>query len=65
MTGQVDCPTWGRFLVRLASGSTGEAVAVLQRQLNEKRRTTLAVDSTFRSSTLSAVRSFQRHAGWP
>lgn len=63
VTGQVDGPTWARFLVRLASGSTGEAVAVLQRQLNEKRRTTLAVDSSFGSSTLSAVRSFQRHAG--
>ncbi len=63
VTGQVDGPTWARFLVRLASGSTGEAVAVLQRQLNEKRRTTLAVDSTFGASTLSAVRSFQRHAG--
>jgi peptidoglycan hydrolase-like protein with peptidoglycan-binding domain len=63
--GMVDGATWWRFLVSLRSGDTGEAVAVLQRQLNEKRSAGLTVDGTFGASTVSAVRSFQRHAGRP
>ncbi len=63
VTGMVNGPTWARFLVGLQPGDTGEAVAVLQRQLNEKRRTTLAVDGVFGDATAYAVRSFQRHAG--
>ena len=39
VTGMVNGPTWARFLVWLRPGDSGEAVAVLQRQLNEKRRT--------------------------
>lgn len=65
VTGMVDGPTWARFLVSLRSGSTGEAVAALQRQLNEKRLVGLTVDGTFGPATVTAVRSFQRHAGLP
>src|SRR5918996_1238264 len=36
ITGVVDAATWSRFLISLRGGATGEAVAVLQRQLNEK-----------------------------
>jgi peptidoglycan hydrolase-like protein with peptidoglycan-binding domain len=64
-TGMVDGATWSRFLVSLRSGTTGEAVAVLQRQLNEKRGAGLTADGTLGASTVSAVRSFQRHAGRP
>lgn len=62
VTGMVDGRTWSRFLVSLRSGANGEAVAVLQRQLNEKRAAGLTVDGTFGAATVSAVRSFQRHA---
>jgi peptidoglycan hydrolase-like protein with peptidoglycan-binding domain len=65
VSGMVDGPTWARFLVSLRSGATGEAVAALQRQLNEKRLVGLTVDGVFGATTLSAVRSFQRHAGLP
>jgi Putative peptidoglycan binding domain/Penicillin-insensitive murein endopeptidase len=65
VTGMVNGPTWGRFLVSLRPGATGEAVAALQRQLNEKRLVGLIVDSAFGPATLTAVRSFQRHAGLP
>jgi peptidoglycan hydrolase-like protein with peptidoglycan-binding domain len=65
VSGMVDGPTWARFLVSLRSGATGEAVAALQRQLNEKRLVGLTVDGAFGSATLTAVRSFQRHAGLP
>jgi peptidoglycan hydrolase-like protein with peptidoglycan-binding domain len=64
-SGMVDGVTWSRFLVSLRSGDTGEAVAALQRQLNEKRGAGLIADGTFGASTVSAVRSFQRHAGRP
>lgn len=65
VTGMVNGPTWARFLVWLRPGDSGEAVAVLQRQLNEKRRTTITVDGVFGDATATAVRSFQRHAGLP
>ncbi len=64
-TGMVDGATWSRFLVSLRSGATGDAVAVLQRQLNEKRSAGLTADGIFGASTVSAVRTFQRHAGRP
>ena len=65
VTGMVDGPTWLRLIVRLDAGATGEAVKVVQRQLNDKRRAGLVVDGTLAGATLSAVRSFQRHAGLP
>lgn len=63
VTGMVNGPTWARFLVRLEPGATGEAVALLQRQLNEKRGAGLLVDRTYGGATVTAMRSFQRHAG--
>ena len=65
VTGMADGVTWTRMLVRLASGSTGEAVKVVQRQLNDKRRAGLVVDGVFGGRTYAAVRTFQRHARLP
>ena len=65
VTGMVDGQIWLRLIVRLDAGATGEAVKVVQRQLNDKRRAGLVVDGTLAGATLSAVRSFQRHAGLP
>ncbi len=61
--GRVNGPTWGALLVRLAIGATGEAVMVLQRQLNEKRNVGLAVNGTFDEATATQVKAFQGHAG--
>lgn len=63
--GMVNGVTWVRMLVRLKPGDAGEAVAVLQRQLIEKRGASLPVDGVFGATTGTAVRSFQRHAGLP
>jgi peptidoglycan hydrolase-like protein with peptidoglycan-binding domain len=64
-SGQVDGATWSWLLVKLATGSTGEAVMVLQRQLTEKRNLPLVVTGVFDEPTAGAVRAFQRHAGLP
>jgi hypothetical protein len=58
----VDAVTWTRLIVRLTPGATGEAVKVVQRELNAKRSAGLTVTGTLSGATLSAVRSFQRHA---
>lgn len=63
VTGMVDAATWTRLIVRLDLGATGEAVKVVQRQLNEKRRAGLTVDGILGGATATAVRSFQHHAG--
>jgi hypothetical protein len=65
VTGMVDAGTWLRLIVRLEPGATGEAVKVLQRQLDDKRRAGLTVDGILAGATVTAVRSFQRHAGLP
>ena len=62
VTGMVDGATWSRMLVRLRTGSVGEAVKVLQRQLNDKRGAGLLVDGIYGGATSAAVRTFQRHA---
>ena len=62
VNGQGDEATWTALLVRVESGSTGEAVKALQRQLNEKRRAGLVVDGVFGATTRAALVTFQRHA---
>ena len=55
--------TWARLIVPLVPGSTGEAVKVLQRQLNDKRNARLSVSGIFSTATRNAVITFQRHIG--
>jgi peptidoglycan hydrolase-like protein with peptidoglycan-binding domain len=63
VNGQADEATWTALLVRVETGSTGEAVKALQRQLNEKRRAGLVVDGVFGATTRAALLAFQRHEG--
>jgi peptidoglycan hydrolase-like protein with peptidoglycan-binding domain len=62
-SGVVRDTTWAVLIVGLHSGSAGEAVKVVQRQLNEKRRAGLAVDGIYGATTRSAVIAFQEHVG--
>ena len=62
-SGVVRTTTWEKLIVGLTTGSTGEAVKVLQRQLNAKRRAGLAVDGIYGTATRNAVMAFQRHIG--
>ena len=55
--------TWAKLVVALAPGSKGQAVKVLQRQLNEKRFAHLAVDGVYGTATRAAVITFQKHMG--
>jgi peptidoglycan hydrolase-like protein with peptidoglycan-binding domain len=61
--GIVGSTTWARLIVSLGVGSRGEAVKVLQRQLNEKRFARLTVSGYFGAATRSAVLTFQGHMG--
>lgn len=54
--------TWEKLIVTTQSGSTGNAVTALQRQLNA-HGSSLSVDGQFGSLTTSAVRSFQSKQG--
>jgi peptidoglycan hydrolase-like protein with peptidoglycan-binding domain len=63
VNGQADERTWVALVVRVETGSIGEAVKALQRQLNEKRLAGLVVDGVFNPSTEAALLAFQRHAG--
>jgi peptidoglycan hydrolase-like protein with peptidoglycan-binding domain len=63
VNGQADDRTWVALVVRVESGSTGEAVRALQRQLNEKRLAGLVVDGVFGAPTKAALLAFQRHTG--
>jgi peptidoglycan hydrolase-like protein with peptidoglycan-binding domain len=63
VNGQADERTWVALVVRVQTGSTGEAVRALQRQLNEKRLAGLVVDGVFNRSTKAALLAFQRHVG--
>lgn len=62
-TGIVDDLTWNRMLTPVGPGSTGMAVRVLQRQLIEKLRANVPVDSVYGASTKAAVLAFQKHMG--
>ena len=63
--GIVGDTTWAQLAVPLASGSHGPAVLALQTELRAKRRSTVVADGVYRSSTITAVRAFQAHAGLP
>jgi putative peptidoglycan binding protein/penicillin-insensitive murein endopeptidase len=65
VTGMVDAGTWVRLIIRLEPGATGEAVKVVQRELNDKRRAGVTVNGVLSGATVTAVRSFQRHAALP
>jgi peptidoglycan hydrolase-like protein with peptidoglycan-binding domain len=62
-TGRVDEKTWVKLVVRVETGSTGEAVKSIQRQLNEKRGSGLTVDGVYGTATRRAVTGFQKHMG--
>lgn len=62
-SGIVRADTWGKLIVGLGPGSTGEAVMVVQRELNEKRKAGLAVDGIYGTTTRAAVIAFQKHVG--
>jgi len=61
--GIVGDATWLKLIVPLRPGSSGEAVLVLQRQLNSKRHAHLTVTGHYDTATRNAVIAFQRHVG--
>jgi peptidoglycan hydrolase-like protein with peptidoglycan-binding domain len=61
--GVVDDKTWEKLLVPISIGSSGEAVVVLQRQLNGKRDSGLTVSGNFDVATRKAVNAFRSHVG--
>ena len=63
VSGIVGARTWEKLVVPIATGSTGEAVSALQRQLNEKRFAKLAVSGIYNTATRAAVVAFQKHIG--
>ncbi len=62
-TGVVGGSTWAKLIIGLRPAATGEAVKVIQRQLNAKHHGGLTVNGVFGSATRTAVISFQRHMG--
>jgi hypothetical protein len=61
VNGIVAAATWSKLIVPLRTGSTGEAVRVVQRLLNEKRFARLAVNGVYGTATRKAVIMFQKH----
>jgi peptidoglycan hydrolase-like protein with peptidoglycan-binding domain len=59
--GIVGGATWSKLIVSLGPKSHGEAVKVLQRQLNEKRGAGLTVNGVYSAATRAAVITFQKH----
>ncbi len=52
---------WTKLIVSLGPGSTGEAVKVVQRQLNEKRFAGIPVSGVVDAATTRAIKTFQGH----
>jgi peptidoglycan hydrolase-like protein with peptidoglycan-binding domain len=63
VNGVVGDATWARLVITVRPGDSGTAVRVLQRELNEKRRSGLTIDGVFGSTTKGAVIAFQKHMG--
>ena len=61
MSGIVWPSVWEKLVVPLGPGSTGEAVKVVQRLLNEKRFAGIGVTGMYDAATVKAVRTFQGH----
>ncbi|MFL5642072.1 MAG: penicillin-insensitive murein endopeptidase [Chloroflexota bacterium] len=61
--GVVRTTTWENLVLTLRTGSTGEAVMALQRELNDKRKAGLTVNGLYSTATRNAVIAFQRHIG--
>jgi peptidoglycan hydrolase-like protein with peptidoglycan-binding domain len=61
--GVVGDATWLQLIVPLSLKRTGEAVLVLQRQLNAKRNAGLSINGRFDTPTRNAVIAFQKHVG--
>jgi peptidoglycan hydrolase-like protein with peptidoglycan-binding domain len=59
---QVGPQTWGKLIVQVQRGSTGDAVKAAQTLLN-KNGAGLSVDGDFGGNTDTATRNFQRAAG--
>ena len=63
VTGQVDGRTWAKLVVRVETGTKGDAVRALQRQLIDKRGSDLKVDGVYGTATKRALTRFQNHMG--
>ncbi len=61
--GIVGSNTWSKLVITAKYGFRGDAVRAVQRLLNVKYHTSLAVDGIFGSGTKSKVISFQSHVG--
>ncbi|MDQ2688070.1 MAG: peptidoglycan-binding protein [Armatimonadota bacterium] len=59
-TGVVANRTWARLIVRLHSGSSGDAVRAAQKVLRDVAAPRVSVDGRFGARTARAVRAFQR-----
>jgi len=61
-TGIVDAATWSALAPPIGPGSTGDAVAALQRELREKQSaSSMPIDGVFGAATATAVKAFQVH----
>ena len=57
--GVVRTTTWEKLIVPLHPGASGEAVKVVQRELNDKHKARLTVNGLFGTATRNAVLAFR------